>query len=403
MLTSAAMPMHGAKAGAKAGLNDDTNEVADASQAPSSPEPALLDPSSPEPAADRAGREDEGPARSSRIAVVVNGNAKSVTAEVIETLDQILDSGDLFVSRRVEDSEAIARTLVDRGYGTILTGGGDGTFTVVVTAVVKEARRRGVALPRFGLLRLGTGNALAWVLGASQHNKKSADRGLAVDLQRLRSDAGSRWLRLVEAEEVLSPFCGFGIDAVMLRDYASVKSALARGPLKRLAPGPVAYAVAATTMTIPRYVVRRTPHCRVINEGGAAFRVGEKGSIVGAPIPPGAVIYEGPAKVASVGTIPYYGFGFRFFPYAEDRPDQMHLRISNISSAMFVARFPAIWRGEYEDLKTTFDYFVDDVTIEMDPPTSFQIGGDVRGERRRVRVRLTEPIRIVDFYAPPRG
>ncbi len=38
-----------------------------------------------------------------RIAVVVNGNAKSVTAEVIETLDQILDSGDLFVSRRVEE------------------------------------------------------------------------------------------------------------------------------------------------------------------------------------------------------------------------------------------------------------------------------------------------------------
>src|SRR3954466_15461927 len=92
--------------------------------------------------------------RGGRIAVVVNGNAKSVTAEVIETLDQILDSGDLFVSRRVEESEGIARTLVERGYGTILTGGGDGTFTVVVTAVVKEARRRNAPLPRFGLLRL---------------------------------------------------------------------------------------------------------------------------------------------------------------------------------------------------------------------------------------------------------
>src|SRR6187200_34871 len=110
----------------------------------------------------------KGTGLSDRIAVVVNGNAKSVTAEVIETLDQILDSGDLFVSRRVEESEAIARTLVDRGYETILTGGGDGTFTVVVTAVVNEARRRGATLPRFGLLRLGTGNSLAWVLGASK-------------------------------------------------------------------------------------------------------------------------------------------------------------------------------------------------------------------------------------------
>jgi diacylglycerol kinase family enzyme len=330
---------------------------------------------------------------------VVNGNAKSVTAEVIETLDQILDSGDLFISRRVEESEAIARTLVDRGYGTILTGGGDGTFTVVVTAVVKEARRRGVPLPRFGLLRLGTGNSLAWVLGASNAGR----RGLAADLQRLRSDAGSRDLRLVEAEGMLSPFCGFGIDAIMLRDYNQVKSMLARGPLKRFAPGPVAYAVAATTKTIPSYVFRRTPHCRVVNEGADAYRVGEKGAILGAPIRRGAVLYEGPAKLAALSTIPYYGFGFRIFPYAEDRPDRMQLRISNITPASFVLNFQGIWRGDHEDLETTFDFFVDDVTIEMDPPTSFQIGGDERGERSRVRVRMTEPIRIVDFYAPPRG
>jgi hypothetical protein len=39
----------------------------------------------------------------------------------------------------------------------------------------------------------------------------------------------------------------------------------------------------------------------------------------------------------------------------------------------------------------------------MDPPIGFQIGGDVRGDRRAVRVRLTEPIQIVDYYAPPRG
>jgi diacylglycerol kinase family enzyme len=341
--------------------------------------------------------------RGGRIAVVVNGNAKSVTAEVIETLDQILDSGDLFVSRRVEESEAIARTLVDRGYDTILTGGGDGTFTVVVTAVVNEARRRGVTLPRFGLLRLGTGNSLAWVLGASKSGDKGAKRGLALDLQKLRNDAGSRGLRLVEAEGMLSPFCGFGIDAIMLKDYGQVKSLLARGPLKRLAPGILSYAIAATTKTVPSYLIRKTPHCRVINQGAEAFRVGGKGKIVGAPFPKGAVLYEGPAKVASVGAIPYYGFGFRFFPYAEDRPDRIHLRVSNITTFDFVGNFPSIWKGEYEDLESTFDYLVEDVTLEMDPPTAFQIGGDVRGERSRVRVRMTEPIRIVDFYAPPRG
>jgi hypothetical protein len=189
----------------------------------------------------------------------------------------------------------------------------------------------------------------------------------------------------------------------MLRDYGSVKSLLARGPLKRLAPGPFAYAVAATTRTVPSYLLRSTPHCRVINRGGDAHRIGLKGRALGSPIPAGSTIYEGPSKVASIGTIPYYGFGFRFFPYATDRPDRMQLRLSNISTPAFVGNFPAIWRGEYENLENTFDYFVDDVEIEMDPPTPFQIGGDVVGDRSRVRARLADPIRIVDFYAPPRG
>src|SRR5579863_326589 len=80
--------------------------------------PMSRDPDLAAPPATRPAEEAALP-RGGRIAVVVNGNAKSVTAQVIATLDQILDSGDLYVSRRVEESEAIARTLVDRGYGTI--------------------------------------------------------------------------------------------------------------------------------------------------------------------------------------------------------------------------------------------------------------------------------------------
>lgn len=354
---------------------------------------------------DGGGADTAKPAAKDRVAVVVNGNAKSVTSEVIETLDQILDTGDLFVSRRVEESEAIAKVLVDRGYGTILTGGGDGTFTVIVTAVVKEAKRRGAVMPRFGPLHLGTGNSLAWVLGSTRFSQPGAGarRALAVDLQRLKADAGSRFLPLVEVEGMLSPFCGFGIDAVMLRDYNAVKKMLSHGPLKRLAPGPVSYAIAATTRTIPRYLVNKTPHCRVINEGGDAYRIGEKGAKIGTPIHKGQIIYEGPGKLVCMATIPYYGFGFRMFPYAEDRPDRMHLRISNISPYAFVKHFREIFRGEYEDMRTTFDYFVEDISIDMDPPTSFHIGGDEKGERAHVRAKKAEPIRIVDFYAPPRG
>jgi diacylglycerol kinase family enzyme len=338
------------------------------------------------------------PPASQRIAVVVNGNAKSVTAEVISTLDQILLGGDLFVSRRLEDAAEIARTLIGRGYGTVLTGGGDGTFTVMVTEVVREATAQQRPVPRFGLLKLGTGNALAWVAGAS----RAKGRGLSADIQRLQEDAGSRPIRLVEVEGFLAPFAGFGVDAVVLTDYQAVKAALSKTPLRRFAPGALSYTVAAVTRSLPSFVIRPVPHFRIRNDGASAHRIGEKGGLVGQPIAAGETIYEGPARIVGVATIPYYGFGFRMFPFADERADRMQLRVSTVSSLGFVRNFPAIWRGEYHDPDIVFDYLVDGVTIEVDPPTVFQVGGDPRGERSRVHACVSrEPIRLVDFYGPP--
>src|SRR6185369_6431037 len=139
----------------------------DASLSPSKTPPSAVSPDGPRTERTPSlvpSRPSNGAPR--RVAVVVNGRAKNVTAEVISTLDRILEGSDLFVSRRIEDAREIAQTLVHRGYDTVLTGGGDGTFTVMVTEVVREARKKGATLPRFGLLKLGTGNALAWVVGA---------------------------------------------------------------------------------------------------------------------------------------------------------------------------------------------------------------------------------------------
>jgi len=282
-----------------------------------------------------------------RVAVVVNGRAKNVTQEVISTLDQILSGGDLFVSRSLADAREIAKTLVVRGYDTVLTGGGDGTFTVMVTEIVREARRQKARVPRLGLLKLGTGNALAWVVGASDFKGGEAE----ADIRRLTTELGSRPVRFVEVEGYITPFCGLGADAEVLNDYVKVKSALGKTPLKRVASGPVAYTVAAVTRSLPGYVFRRMPHCRVTNTGADAYRVGPKGSLVGRPIERGQVIYEGPMRLCALGTIPYFGYGFRVFPYADERPDRMHLRVATISPAEFGVNrtndraVPAAWVG----------------------------------------------------------
>jgi hypothetical protein len=255
-------------------------------------------------------------------------------------------------------------------------------------------------VPRFGLLKLGTGNALAWVVGA----RDVEGRELGADIRRLCEEAGSRSVRFVEAEGIISPFCGLGADAHVLSDYSAVKQRLGRTMLKGVAGGIPGYTLAALTKTLPSLLLSKMTHCRVTNLGGQAVRIGARGSTTGRPQETGEILYDGPMRLCALSAIPYYGYGFRMFPYAEERPDRMQLRISTIAPPEFIRHLKEIWRGEYDNPKVLFDYLVEKVMIELDPPAPFQIGGDPRGERKRVVVELSPtPIDLVDFYAPPRS
>jgi diacylglycerol kinase family enzyme len=349
---------------------------------------------------------DEGPAAgpatpralfADRVAVVVNGNARRVTDDVVDILDQIVQSGDLFVSRSLEEGDEIARTIARRGYPTVLTAGGDGTFVQMVTKITHETKRGGWPAPRFGLLRLGTGNALAWVLGA-QNPKR---RGVVADLGRLRKEGGSRKLRLLEVENTLTPFAGLGIDAIALTDYGNAKQALSKSPLtKPISSGAAAYLVAVIGKTMPQYLLRPHPKVRIFNEGEPAIRLGRDGEPV-QEIERGGVIYEGPMRMVAMSTIPYWGFGARIFPFADDREDRFSLRVVDINSFQVAAHIRKIWNGTYRS-DTLHDFLCERVVIHLDDPMPFQIGGDPVGARTTVRARLApEPIEVVDYYAPP--
>jgi len=335
-----------------------------------------------------------------RVAVVVNGNAKQVTAELVQTLDQIVKSGDLFVSRSLEEGRGIARDIVERGYRTVLTGGGDGTFVQMVSWIVAEATERGEPLPRFGLLKLGTGNALAWVLGAQ--NLRGRGRGVVADLARLHSEGGSRDLRLIELEGYLTPFAGLGADAVALQDYTGTRDVFLNSRLlKHVATGPVVYATSILTRTVPKFLFGRPKRVRIMNTGNPAQRLDADGKPVGAPIGAGQLIYEGPARILMMSTIPYWGFGARVFPFAEERDDRFNLRLVNFGSVEAVANVQAIWRGTYASDRL-HDFLADAISIECSEPTPIQIGGDVIGTRTAFEAKLSERrIRVVDYYAPP--
>lgn len=340
------------------------------------------------------------PARSAkdRVAVVVNGNAKQVTNDLVSVLDQIVTSGDLFVSRSLEEGQEIARTIVARGYPTVLTAGGDGTFVQMVTWVSAEAERQDRARPRFGLLRLGTGNALAWVLGAQ--NPKG--RGVVADLARLRTEAGSRKLRLLEVEGTLTPFAGLGIDAIALSHYVETKETFRHIPvLRRFSTGGVAYFASIVGRSMPEYLVRSHPHVRIVNEGEPAVRLGVDGQPVGSEVRAGEVLYDGPSRMVAMSTIPYWGFGARIFPFANDRDDRFSLRVVDITSFDVAIHIRRIWNGTFRSDKL-HDFLVDRVSIHYDDPMPLQIGGDPVGARLVTHAALAkDPIDVVDYYSPP--
>src|SRR5262249_54146856 len=197
----------------------------------------------------------------------------------------------------------------------------------------------------FGILKLGTGNGLASVVRASTPR---GDRMLE-DVLRAKAGetAGVRRLDLLLVEGRRTPFAGLGADGKLLNDYVWVRDHLAKGMFKGLFSGTGGYFSAVALKTLPHYLVHRAAvECEVLNGLTApAYRLAPNGSVLGEPIAPGAPIFRGRLMMAAAGTIPFYGFGLKMFPFAGQRPGMMHLRLGAASPPALLVKLPAIWEG----------------------------------------------------------
>src|SRR5947209_19608322 len=80
------------------------------------------------------------PARSAdRVAVLLNANARSVSETLKRELENFVPPEDLYYSRCFDDARSISRQVLDKGYRTVLTGGGDGTFVGYVNCLFEAA------------------------------------------------------------------------------------------------------------------------------------------------------------------------------------------------------------------------------------------------------------------------
>ena len=316
-----------------------------------------------------------------KVAVVLNGNARAVNERLVSDLRGLLQDETLYVSHSLDQSRFIARHLVNQNFDVVLCGGGDGTFTQVLSDISALRPRR---LPAMGLLRLGTGNALANVLGS-----RAGLKGLAADLRSIRDPRRRSTLDLISCEGRLSPFAGVGLDAMILEDYNKTRQGVLRKVFGNRINGPLGYGLAIASRSTWRLARNERPIVTIRNEGAPAYRLDLEGRRVGRPLQRGEVIYHGPVTIAATSTIPFYGFRCRLFPQADTLEGRFQLRVSSCGPAEIVPQLHKLFSGELRSDKI-MDYAASAVSIHHESGTPFQIGGDLVGIRRSIQLKLEQ-------------
>lgn len=323
-----------------------------------------------------------------RQAIILNKNAKRVTERVRQKVIEAAPGADVFFTESLEQAKFVTRRVVDSGYGTIITGGGDGTVVNTIQDVLERVEATGRTRPRFGVLKLGTGNAVADFLGArdftSDLKEFSAADTRLVDL--LRVDGSQR-----------TPFLGFGWDAFILNNYIRMKEAAERFAVTRaLFKSAAGYLIAGVGKSVPELLVRRPRwKVRIINGDSMGFRLDPEGKVV-ERYAPGQVIYDDHARMLCAGTTPYYGFKFKILPFADRTPGMFHLRVVDMNPVAAVSQLHRAWKGKLRHPRL-HDLQLAHCRLEFDEEMPFQVAGDGMGTRKSVELGLDEPIECLHF------
>jgi len=315
------------------------------------------------------------------VAVLLNRNAQAVGPRVLAWFRTRLPPASLHVVATLDESRAaLARVLAD-GFGALCVGGGDGSFQQVVAdliALTPEPAPRPVLMP----LRLGTGNAIADVAGASDGRAI----GLARDLARAASDEPGRALGLLEVEGRITHFTGVGLDADWAGDYTwLIKQRLGRGRLLPLVRGLPGYLMTAFGLTLPRLLVRPRRPIRIVALADVR-RLDLRGRTT-ATIADGDVVHAGEVSVAAASTVVPYSAGLPFFPFADDLEGAFQLRASDLGLGGVLARLPRARSGAFDDPKHVWDFAARAVRFEFAEPTQWHVGGDVQPPVTSLTVR----------------
>lgn len=387
-----------------------------------------------------------------RFAVLLNINARGVNQRVRQAIGRVVPEEHLFISKNPEEADRHAAAIIERRYDGVFSGGGDGSLVMLINMLWKHVLRvnnqPGVAsrtsppdpllapadqvrlrsprltnyrlpdfrpadsglqpsayslqpetpfrLPMLGILKLGTGNGWAGVVGSKKGVRQ---------LRHVLSGGALKFMPfdLIEADGRKFHFAGLGWDAAILNDYNSFKDLGNRFPrLKTFITTLPGYLTSTFLKTIPVEAWKQVRgrggmRIKVINRGKRLFRIEGGGRPVPARFGRGDIIYHGPANIVGFATTPNYGFNMKAFPYAMTMPGMMNVRIVVAGIPEVVLNLGPIWEGTFRSPRFV-DFLASDVEIVAAKPAPFHIGGDAEGLREQVRFAVSsEPVKVLDF------
>jgi diacylglycerol kinase family enzyme len=343
-------------------------------------------------------------------AIILNQNAHRVTQSVLRSAQRAAPHIALYTSRTKEEGYQIIKEVLDRGYRRIICGGGDGTLVHVLSEAKKYLEQKNarlhemghhareglsrLSLPELGILKLGTGNSLAPILGS---------KGGLTQLSRLAQgeEFKTQRINLIESEDRCFTFCGLGWDAQILNDYVWLKEQCRPRLLSRIFRNLLGYLAAIAFRTIPKVLLaRKHVVATARNLGQQVYRVRSNGDLEPIRCEPGEIFYTGPCHVIGAATTPYYGYRLKAFPDAMKMPGYMQVRVIKAGVGELLSHMPTIWQGTYKS-PNFVDFLVEKVHFAFSETMPLQIGGDAEGYRKELALEVSETtVDFLDFSNP---
>lgn len=327
-----------------------------------------------------------------RAVAIVNGNARRARGRLRRKLEQALPEGVRF-TESLAHARTTIRAEIARGVDLMILGGGDGTIVMGLTLIAEACRGMHRPEPAIGVLRLGSGNAIADTVGATEDP--------VADLVALVAGKGS-WnkVAMLDVLGVRAPFVGMGLDALVLEDNEAIGRIVNRVPgARRVVGGVTRYALSVALRSIPRFARGDRPNVTVTNLGSPAIEMKREGR-TGREIKAGEVVWSGACTMVAGATIPFFGFGLKMFAFSSTQSGRFHLRCGDGGLFEVLRHVPAAFRGEYFSDHVA-DFLCDRVAIELDEETAIEAGGELLGRRSKLELGLAPPVTLVSLAKLP--